>query len=41
VDGSGTDEDRKIKRVNSTGNDLGLYVLLYLRHLRNRAETDD
>jgi hypothetical protein len=30
VDGSGTDEDRKIKRVNSTGNDLGLYVLSHL-----------
>lgn len=27
MDGSGSDEDRKIKRVNSTGNDLGLYVL--------------
>jgi len=41
VDGSGTDEDRKIKRVNSTGNDLGLYVLLSTRYLRNRVKTDD
>ena len=38
MDGSGSDEDRKIKRVNSTGNDLGLYVLVLYWISKEKAD---
>ena len=40
MDGSGSDEDRKIKRVNSTGNDLGLYVFSSIEKVEKNLMID-